>query len=105
MPSSAFQTCALRSEEHTSELQSHDNLVCRLPLQKKKNTLTPPPPRRTAFVTSPRPPVAHAPPRPLAPTRPAASGRLADRAPVGLLSADRRSPQRTPPPPASAASL
>src|SRR3954466_4212354 len=35
MPSSAFQTCA-RSEEHTSELQSHDNLVCRLLLEKKK---------------------------------------------------------------------
>src|SRR3954463_13647935 len=29
------QTCA-RSEEHTSELQSHDNLVCRLLLEKKK---------------------------------------------------------------------
>src|SRR3954464_4371228 len=28
------QTCALRSEEHTSELQSHDNLVCRLLLEK-----------------------------------------------------------------------
>src|SRR3954463_1859307 len=29
--------CALpiRSEEHTSELQSHDNLVCRLLLEKK----------------------------------------------------------------------
>src|SRR3954466_1046120 len=35
MPSSAVQTCALRSEEHTSELQSHDNLVCRLLLEKK----------------------------------------------------------------------
>src|SRR3954464_6801619 len=34
MPSSAFKTCA-RSEEHTSELQSHDNLVCRLLLEKK----------------------------------------------------------------------
>src|SRR4029434_10131374 len=31
MPSSA-----LRSEEHTSELQSHLNLVCRLLLEKKK---------------------------------------------------------------------
>src|SRR3954464_11141285 len=31
------QTCALRSEEHTSELQSHDNIVCRLLLEKKKN--------------------------------------------------------------------
>src|SRR5258708_22637189 len=30
----------LRSEEHTSELQSPDHLVCRLLLQKKKNTTT-----------------------------------------------------------------
>src|SRR4051795_2574601 len=37
MPSSAFQTCALRSEEHTSELQSHSHIVCRLLLEKKKN--------------------------------------------------------------------
>src|SRR4051812_49787012 len=29
---------ALRSEEHTSELQSHVNLVCRLLLEKKKKT-------------------------------------------------------------------
>src|SRR5260370_28990496 len=29
---------ALRSEEHTSELQSHLNLVCRLLLEKKKKT-------------------------------------------------------------------
>src|SRR5690242_4762119 len=29
-------TMALRSEEHTSELQSHVNLVCRLLLEKKK---------------------------------------------------------------------
>src|SRR5438477_9795432 len=28
-----------RSEEHTSELQSHVNLVCRLLLEKKKNTM------------------------------------------------------------------
>src|SRR5260370_2943556 len=28
----------LRSEEHTSELQSHLNLVCRLLLEKKKKT-------------------------------------------------------------------
>src|SRR4030065_1425620 len=28
-----------RSEEHTSELQSHLNLVCRLLLEKKNNTL------------------------------------------------------------------
>src|SRR5438477_9273124 len=41
---------APRSEEHTSELQSHVNLVCRLPLDKKKSTAdclrpTSPPPR------------------------------------------------------------
>src|SRR5258708_16173878 len=30
-----------RSEEHTSELQSPDHLVCRLLLEKKKNTPTP----------------------------------------------------------------
>src|SRR5260370_16220599 len=29
-------TCRRRSEEHTSELQSHLNLVCRLLLEKKK---------------------------------------------------------------------
>src|SRR5260370_8609378 len=29
--------CSSRSEEHTSELQSHLNLVCRLLLEKKKN--------------------------------------------------------------------
>src|SRR2546430_10960045 len=29
---------AVRSEEHTSELQSQSNLVCRLLLEKKKNT-------------------------------------------------------------------
>src|SRR2546430_12507062 len=30
-----------RSEEHTSELQSQSNLVCRLLLEKKKTTSTP----------------------------------------------------------------
>src|SRR5260370_24850661 len=33
-------TFAVRSEEHTSELQSHLNLVCRLLLEKKKPTTT-----------------------------------------------------------------
>src|SRR5437667_8136962 len=32
----ARQGAALRSEEHTSELQSHHDLVCRLLLEKKK---------------------------------------------------------------------
>src|SRR5260370_4365246 len=41
-PSRAGQTSLrLRSEEHTSELQSHLNLVCRLLLE-KKNTMTTP---------------------------------------------------------------
>src|SRR5690242_21552045 len=30
-------SCSGRSEEHTSELQSHVNLVCRLLLEKKKH--------------------------------------------------------------------
>src|SRR2546427_558100 len=32
-----FETVSRRSEEHTSELQSQSNLVCRLLLEKKKN--------------------------------------------------------------------
>src|SRR2546428_10124727 len=31
--------CDMRSEEHTSELQSRSDLVCRLLLEKKKNKL------------------------------------------------------------------
>src|SRR5438034_2755186 len=34
----AERTSTLRSEEHTSELQSHSDLVCRLLLEKKKKT-------------------------------------------------------------------
>src|SRR5260370_19206194 len=43
---SSFLSCAnpgrtaLRSEEHTSELQSHLNIVCRLLLEKKKKSDT-----------------------------------------------------------------
>src|SRR5258708_18687269 len=36
----AEQTEATRSEEHTSELQSPDHLVCRLLLEKKKMRMT-----------------------------------------------------------------
>src|SRR5438552_14379710 len=37
-PAVTITTCAeKRSEEHTSELQSPDHLVCRLLLEKKKN--------------------------------------------------------------------
>src|SRR2546430_10371849 len=36
-----------RSEEHTSELQSQSNLVCRLLLEKKKHSCRPPSRRRS----------------------------------------------------------
>src|SRR5438132_5808498 len=36
-----------RSEEHTSELQSHSDLVCRLLLEKKKKKVGKTKPRRT----------------------------------------------------------
>src|SRR5260221_1501914 len=37
-PSRNIRSEPLRSEEHTSELQSHSDLVCRLLLEKKKHT-------------------------------------------------------------------
>src|SRR2546421_5898451 len=37
------ERCRARSEEHTSELQSRSDLVCRLLLEKKKKTKTPQP--------------------------------------------------------------
>src|SRR2546430_10246547 len=37
-PGRLRENVAIRSEEHTSELQSQSNLVCRLLLEKKKNT-------------------------------------------------------------------
>src|SRR3954467_16006440 len=40
-----------RSEEHTSELQSHDNLVCRLLLEKKKKKLSQRPLSRVSHAT------------------------------------------------------
>src|SRR5256886_14334033 len=38
-PGFSFEADDFRSEEHTSELQSQSNLVCRLLLEKKKNNL------------------------------------------------------------------
>src|SRR5260221_5607022 len=38
-PSAASTAAFVRSEEHTSELQSHSDLVCRLLLDKKKKQL------------------------------------------------------------------
>src|SRR5258708_17287188 len=62
----AFQTFHIvRSEEHTSELQSPDHLVCRLLLEKKKyppdsKTPSPSAPRPSAGIT-PAPPIFPAP--------------------------------------------
>src|SRR5205807_3429487 len=39
-PQEFYNLAAIRSEEHTSELQSPCNLVCRLLLEKKKNKNT-----------------------------------------------------------------
>src|SRR5690606_40632777 len=39
-PGNRAAAAAYRSEEHTSELQSRENLVCRLLLEKKKNKQT-----------------------------------------------------------------
>src|SRR2546426_7906781 len=41
IPQQQRLTVSRRSEEHTSELQSPCNLVCRLLLEKKKQTTTP----------------------------------------------------------------
>src|SRR2546430_8884462 len=43
----------LRSEEHTSELQSQSNLVCRLLLEKKKHPIRHTPPRRSRAPQTP----------------------------------------------------
>src|SRR2546430_13034045 len=40
-----------RSEEHTSELQSQSNLVCRLLLEKKKNSTNKPRPARPRYLS------------------------------------------------------
>src|SRR3954465_8379367 len=47
-----------RSEEHTSELQSHDNLVCRLLLEKKKIHHLDETAQRTEYNTT-APPMTH----------------------------------------------
>src|SRR5260370_23787147 len=39
LPPGSSSSCPIRSEEHTSELQSHLNLVCRLLLEKKNSPL------------------------------------------------------------------
>src|SRR5256885_11727128 len=46
-PSDEIVAEAMRSEEHTSELQSPCNLVCRLLLEKKKMICKPLPPSRS----------------------------------------------------------
>src|SRR6185436_20257456 len=48
-------TDPVRSEEHTSELQSPDHLVCRLLLEKKKKNCTSTPVTLTKFLLKPSP--------------------------------------------------
>src|SRR2546430_5279669 len=48
-----------RSEEHTSELQSQSNLVCRLLLEKKNHPPRPPPPPPPTHTPPPPPPPPH----------------------------------------------
>src|SRR4051795_7771502 len=48
---SGVQTCALRSEEHTSELQSQSHLVCRLLLEKRQSDEGVPGPLRGSDLT------------------------------------------------------
>src|SRR3712207_8867890 len=48
--STISKNCTFRSEEHTSELQSRQYLVCRLLLEKKKNpTYASTPPQTTTW--------------------------------------------------------
>src|SRR2546430_8444953 len=65
-----FEPRAKRSEEHTSELQSQSNLVCRLLLEKKKKTPpTPPPPPNPPHHPALPDPTSHI-PSTLAPAHP-----------------------------------
>src|SRR3954462_7343344 len=86
-----------RSEEHTSELQSHDNLVCRLLLEKKTQRRPAPPDhgpgqeprprRRRPQAPRPTPPPPHpapAPRRAPPPPAPCASFFLTGRGPPDL---------------------
>src|SRR6185369_17973769 len=55
LPSMFASNSAPRSEEHTSELQSHLNIVCRLLLEKKKTTSSRTPPSFSNYRSSTRP--------------------------------------------------
>src|SRR2546430_12651948 len=56
-----FISWSPRSEEHTSELQSQSNLVCRLLLEKKKSHLLRTRPSHSYYTTSPSPESWHSP--------------------------------------------
>src|SRR5260370_22269792 len=55
----AHRRAAARSEEHTSELQSHLNLVCRLLLEKKKKQINKKLPSAFALALHYHPPPAY----------------------------------------------
>src|SRR2546430_10085261 len=50
--SPSTMTSRARSEEHTSELQSQSNLVCRLLLEKKRNTVMSSHKHKSCFASS-----------------------------------------------------
>src|SRR2546430_11697038 len=65
----SFRNRAARSEEHTSELQSQSNLVCRLLLEKKKNKSCRRRPLSNPYL-DPHPPKHNTPRNTRAPRRP-----------------------------------
>src|SRR3954465_9091608 len=93
------QTCALRSEEHTSELQSHDNLVCRLLLE-KNSVAAAPDPERQRRAGGRRPPVPPGPARdnvaPVGVAGPCSAGELLRCVPTSFFLNGRAPPESQP---------
>src|SRR5437773_3580837 len=90
-----FEVAYNRSEEHTSELQSHHDLVCRLLLEKKKEKETTPRRHADQRATAIHPPSAPLPPRSPAPQTSAAARRPALAHAADLVLALHTSPATT----------
>src|SRR5688572_31064229 len=88
-----WQSATPRSEEHTSELQSQSNLVCRLLLEKKKT----PPPAASPLAPA-RPLAAPAPARAPAPAFSPFEAPLEDRTDPDLPAVARATPAPAPTP-------
>src|SRR2546421_6163431 len=76
-PAGSGWSASRRSEEHTSELQSRSDLVCRLLLEKKKKNIHTTPRRAPGYPANPAPcargPLRDDPERALWPVQPATS--------------------------------